>query len=90
MTDVVQFPGAPSDRTLRDDRDQRHTKAFRDLEGPISDCVNMALIGAQMILSVSDDVEGELIFAVNHTFDMLTKLKADYYAAYHGERDIEL
>jgi hypothetical protein len=27
---------------------------------------------------------------VTHTSDMLTKLTADYYAAYHGERDMEL
>jgi hypothetical protein len=89
MTDVVQFPGKPSDRALIDDRDRRHAKAFRDLEGRISDCVTMAGIGVQMITNARD-VEGEVVFVVSHTSAMLTKLKADYYAAYHGERDVEL
>jgi hypothetical protein len=69
--------------------DDRHARAFRDLEGRISDCVTMAGISAQMITNASG-VEGEVVFVVTHTSGMLTKLKADYYAAWHGERDIEL
>jgi hypothetical protein len=49
----------------------------------------MAGIGAQMICNARD-VEGEVVFAVTHTLYMLKKLKVDYYAAYHGERDMEL
>jgi hypothetical protein len=89
MTDVVQFPGALSDRALHDDSDRRHAKAFRDLEGRISDCVTMAGIGVQMITNICG-LDGEVVFVVSHTSSMLTKLKADYYAAYHGERDMEL
>lgn len=89
MTEIVKFPGAPSGSGLNDDSDQRHAKAFRDLEGRISDCVTMAWIGSQMICNAVD-VEGEVVFAVTHTFQMLTKLKGDYYSAYHGERDMEL
>ncbi len=71
------------------DYNSGHAKAFRDLEGRICDCVRMAGIGAQ-ITTNTPGVEGEVVFAISHTFDMLTKLKADYYAAYHGERDMEL
>jgi hypothetical protein len=88
MSDIVKFPGATSAGGPNDDSDQRHAKAFRDLEGRISDSVTMAGIGTQMITNARD-VEGEVIFVVTHTADMLTKLKADYYAAYHGERDID-
>jgi hypothetical protein len=69
--------------------DKLHSKAFRDLEGRISDCTTMAGIAAQMITNAAG-VEGEVVFVVTHAFDMLTKLKADYHAAWHGERDIEL
>jgi hypothetical protein len=89
MTDVVQFPGVQSDRALHDDSGQRQAQAFRDLEGRLSDCVTMAGISCQMITNASD-VEGEVVFVVTHTADMLRKLQADYYAAYHGERDLGL
>jgi hypothetical protein len=78
-----------ADRALIDASDRRHAKAFRDLEGRISDCVTMAGIGVQMICNARD-VEGEVVFVVSHTSTMLTELKADYYAAYHGERDVKL
>jgi hypothetical protein len=86
---MIEFPDAPSDRPPNDDSDRRYAQAFRDLEGRISDCVTMAGIGFQIIANASG-LEGDAVFAVTHTFQMLKKLKEDYYAAYHGERDIEL
>jgi hypothetical protein len=79
----------PVSAESEEQRNLRHAKAFRDLEGRISDCVTTAGIGVQMITNARD-VEGEVVFVVTHTSDMLTKLTADYYAAYHGERDMEL
>jgi hypothetical protein len=31
-------------------------------------------------------IDGELEFAVAHTWEMLAKLKHDYYATYHNEK----
>ena len=42
------------------------------------------------MITNASDVEGEVVFVVAHTADMLRKLLADYYAAYHGERDMAL
>jgi len=71
------------------DNNSGHARAFRDLEGRLSDCETMAGIGSQIIANARG-VDGEVVFVVTHTRDMLTKLKADYYAAYHGERDMPL
>jgi hypothetical protein len=87
MSNVVDFPAADHPIT-KDEIDKRHSKAFCDLEGRISDCTAMAMIAAQMITNEAG-VEGEVVFAVCHAFQMLKKLSADYQAAYHGERDIE-
>jgi hypothetical protein len=88
MTDVIQFPGAPSERALTDDSDRRHSQAFRDLEGRLSDCQSMAKIAAQLMTD-TPTMDGELVFAVCNTAGMLTALQADYYAAWNGEKQIE-
>jgi hypothetical protein len=88
MSNLIEFP-APDRPITEAEVDKLHSKAFRDLEGRISDCTTMAGIASQMITNAAG-VEGEVVFVVTHAFGMLTKLKADYYAAWHGERDIEL
>ncbi len=81
---VVDFPLV--DRPITEtDIDKLHSQAFRDLEGRISDCTTMAGIAAQIITNAAG-VEGEVVFAVSHAFAMLTKLKADYYAAWYDEK----
>ena len=85
MADVVKFPGASSDREINDDGDRLHAEAFRDLE-PGSDCTTMAKIAAQMVFAEDDGTNRELVFAVAHASEMLTALKANYYAAWHGEK----
>jgi hypothetical protein len=46
----------------------------------------MAKIAAQMMFAKDDGTNRELVFAVAHASEMLTALKADYYAAYHGAK----
>jgi hypothetical protein len=82
MTDVIPFPSAVPESEV-------HAKAFRDLEGRIADCVSMAKIAADQIYNLETE-DRELVFAVAHSWELLAKLKADYYAAWKGERDIEL
>jgi hypothetical protein len=82
MSDVVPFPGAmpaPEVHTERDDN-ELHAEAFRDLENRLMDCVSMAAIAAEQIHNHKTD-DRELVFAVAHTYELLMKLKKDYYHA---------
>jgi len=82
---VVEFPVA--DRPITESQiDKLHSEAFRDLEPLICDCTSMAKIAAQMMFAKDDGTNRELVFAVAHVSEMLTALKADYYAAWHGEK----
>jgi|RhiMethySRZTD1v2_1073278.scaffolds.fasta_scaffold1877408_1 hypothetical protein len=45
----------------------------------------MAKIAAQLMSNARSD-DDELVFAVFHVFQMLTSLKADYQARWHGEK----
>jgi hypothetical protein len=52
----------------------------------------MASIAVQMAepaIVGGNDKHEKAMFAVCQVLDMLTKLKADYYAAWYNERDIE-
>jgi hypothetical protein len=68
--------------------DKLHADAFRDLEGRLCDYVRMAHIAGDLAANAEGDED--MIFAIVHTFEMLKKLKADYYAAYHDEKPLEL
>jgi hypothetical protein len=87
MSEIVQFPGAvaPADHPIID---RRHAEAFRDLEPGICDCATMAKIAAQMMLEKDDGTDRELVFAVCHVSEMLTALKAGYYAAYNEKQPV--
>jgi hypothetical protein len=85
MSNVVDFPA--SDRPVtKSEIDKLHGEAFRDLEPAICDCVNMAKIAAQMVITKDDGTDRELVFAVAHVSEMLDALKSGYYAAYHDEQ----
>lgn len=86
MSEVIDFPA--SGPLTPGHADRIHAQAFRDLEARLCDCVSMALIAAQIAANVRSE-NGELIFAVSHVLEMLTKLKADYYAAYEEREPIE-
>jgi hypothetical protein len=91
MSNVVEFPGGqpPAEGYSEEYVDKLHAEAFRDLEGHIGDCVHMAMIAVQMAepaLGGRDDTHEKAMFAVCQVAVMLKKLKADYYAAWHGER----
>jgi hypothetical protein len=88
MSNIVEFP--PSDRPehqwTESEVDKLHSEAFRNLEPAICDCVSMAKIAFDLICDLKTE-DRELVFAVAHTWEMLAKLKTDYYAAWHGEKE---
>jgi hypothetical protein len=88
MSNVVEFP-LPDRPISEAEIDKLHSEAFRDLEGHIVDCVHMANIAVQMAehaIEGRDDKHEKAMFAVFQVAVMLKKLKADYYAAWYGER----
>ena len=74
--------------TAGDDADP-HAWAFRDIEPRLNDCVRMAKIARQEAFDRYHGDNEELVFAIGHTAEMLEALKAEYYAAYHGEKPLE-
>jgi hypothetical protein len=52
----------------------------------LCDCESMGKIAAQMMFAKDDGSNRELVFAVAHVAEMLTALKSDYYARWHGEK----
>jgi hypothetical protein len=82
---IVDFPGADQPPIAETDIEALHAEAFRDLENRLNDCVSMAAIAAEQIHNHKTD-DRELVFAVAHTWEMLAKLKRDYYATYHNEK----
>jgi hypothetical protein len=84
MTELIEFPGTKPE-VSECDVDDRHAEAFRDLENRIMDCLSMAAIAAEQIHNHKTD-DRELVFEVAHTYELLMKLKKDYYAAWHGEK----
>jgi hypothetical protein len=88
MTNIVEFPLTEKSIT-KDQVDKLHAEAFCDLESRISDCAIMASIAVQMAeraIEGRDDKHEKAMFVVFQVAVMLKKLKADYYAAWHGER----
>jgi hypothetical protein len=79
MSSIVEFPTA-------DREDKLHAEAFCDLEREISDLESMGKIAAHLMVSADDGTNRELVFAVLHLSEMLTAFKANYYAAWHGEK----
>jgi hypothetical protein len=86
--EIVEFPAAIGNPRTESEVDKRHSQAFRDLEGGICDCESMGKIAAQFMVDADDGTNRELIFAVLHVSEMLTALKASYYAAWEqGTKD---
>jgi hypothetical protein len=84
MSNLIESPIA--DRPITESEIAKlHSEAFRDLEPGICDCTTMAKIAAQIVLS-ANTTDRELVFAVAHVSEMLDAFKANYYAAYHGEK----
>ena len=84
--EIVEFPGRepPPEGYSEDYVNELHAEAFRDLENRLMDCVSMARIAFDLITNHKTD-DRELVFAVAHTWELLGKLKKDYYHAYYGE-----
>jgi hypothetical protein len=86
--EIIDFP-APSDRPIpaesnneaETDIEALHAEAFRDLENRLMDCVSMATIAMNAIINHRTE-DRELVFAVAHTWELLEKLKRDYYASW--------
>jgi hypothetical protein len=86
--EIVEFPGRepPAEGYSEQYIDKLHSEAFRELEPMLCDCESMGKIAAQMMFAKDDGSNRELVFAVAHVAEMLTALKADYYARWHGEK----
>jgi hypothetical protein len=87
---VIEFPGAPSDRALNDDRDRRFAEAFRDLEGEVCDLERMGDIANDLIMQCAarEDSFRQLelaVFAVWQLAKMTRDFKESYFKRYHGE-----
>jgi hypothetical protein len=69
---VIEFPTA--DRPFAEGEvDKLHAEAFRDLESGICDCITMAKIAAQIVLSTNTRVgEGPLGRGVGPALSMLS------------------
>jgi len=61
---------------------------FADLEPMLCDFESMGKIAAQIMVSADDSSNRELVFAVLHLSEILTAFKANYYAAWHGEKQL--
>ena len=85
---ILEFPALLTGPTPDGQRDRLHADAFRDLEGPLCDCVHMTVI-ARHLAANEKDVDPELLFAIGHAAEMLEALKVDYYAAYEERKPIE-
>jgi hypothetical protein len=90
--DILTFPGEglPDRPITQDEIDKLFSKNFIDR---ISDVENMGEIAQNLIAKCAarEDKEHDLqlaTFAVFQLSKMLTKLKSDYYAAWHGEIDL--
>jgi hypothetical protein len=93
--DILTFPGEglPDRPITQDEIDKLFSKNFIDLEMRISDVENMGEIAQNLIAKCAarEDKPHDLqlaTFAVFQLSKMLTKLKSDYYAAWHGELDL--
>jgi hypothetical protein len=88
MSEVVDIPGTKREVSECEVNDL-HAEAFRDLEGPIGECVHMASIAVRMVepfINTRDDKAERASFAVFHVYEMLKKLAADYHATWYNEK----
>ncbi|MCA1514561.1 hypothetical protein [Bradyrhizobium sp. NBAIM01] len=84
MSKLMQFP---ADGGRASPWDKQQAEAFREMEGPLRDCVRMAGISARLMSDVADDTfDEQLVFAVYHTNEMLEVLLSTYLAGYKEER----
>jgi hypothetical protein len=81
---VVDFP-APDRPIAETDIEALHSEAFRHLENRLMDCISMSKIAFDLICEHKTE-DREMVFAVAHTWELLEKLKKDYYAAWHDEK----
>ena len=95
MENIIDFRAdrpitTETDIEAEDDRDTLFAEGFRDIESRLCDCVSMAQLAFEQVcdLKTGDPIteNRELLFAVAHTWEMLSKLKQDYYATYHNEK----
>ena len=78
---IIEFPG--HDRPVTEAAtDILHSKAFRDLEGDICDCVRMSQVAMQVM---PDETDEHLMFTVRQTTEMLERFLKRYYALWHGD-----
>jgi len=94
MSEIIKFPftlssapagnaDSPAEPITDAEFEKMHSLAFRELEPLICDCVSMANIAADAVMSIRTE-DREAVFAVAHAYEMLAALKKDYYAMRRG------
>jgi hypothetical protein len=91
MSNIVEFPVADRPITESEIDKKLHSEAFRNLEGEICDLDRMGEIANDLIMNCAAREDSYLnlelaTFAVWQLAKMLTAFKANYYAAWHGEK----
>jgi hypothetical protein len=90
--DIIEFPEPTEREITKEQVADLHSKAFRGMENHVCECVLMANIAMQLIeplIGGLDSGNEEAFFALGKTVRMLRKLKTDYYAAWHGEIELD-
>jgi hypothetical protein len=85
---ILEFPALLTGPTPDGQRDKLHADAFRDLEGPLCDCVHMARLAREKAANTKTD-DGDLLFAIGHAAEMLEALQVAYIAAYEERKPID-
>jgi len=90
MSSIIEFP-LPDRPITEDEIDKLHSQAFRDLEGEVCDVDRMGEIANDLIMNCAarEDSYHNLelaTFAVWQLAKMLKEFRANYYAAWHGEK----
>ncbi|MBR0801561.1 hypothetical protein JQ615_40120 [Bradyrhizobium jicamae] len=60
--------------------DKKYAEAYREMEGPLRDCVQMARIAADLMNDTDNGTNPKLVFAVFHLRDMMESLEQRYRA----------
>ncbi len=90
MSNLIEFP-LPDRPITESEIAELHSKAFRDLEGEVCDLDRMGEIANDLIMNCAPREDSyhnlELAtFSVSQLAKMLTAFKANYYAAWYGEK----
>ena len=92
MSNIVEFPDlAPAEGYSETYVDKLHAKAFRDMEGKVTDLERMGSIAESLLAELCCDKDnvrsmGLTNFAVQHLADMLRAFHSGYHRSWYNEK----